>query len=99
MNRTMVGSQQRQTAERSTKEAAKKSGTSLAVLAAEASVLLSLYEFFLRGNRMRGLYIGLWPPTILAFASYFNQKRMEEKMGMSALQDVGERISRMVENR
>ena len=69
------------TVERQAKmEAAEESTTDLAILASAASVALSWYQFFGRGNRMQGLFIGLWPPTILAFASYFNQKRMEEKM-------------------
>ncbi|ODR79931.1 hypothetical protein BG842_23285, partial [Haladaptatus sp. W1] len=60
--------------------AAQESTTDIAILASAASVLLSWHQFFVRGNRERGLFIGLWPPTILAFASYFNQKRMEQRM-------------------
>ena len=51
-----------------------------ALLAAAASVGLSWYYFFLRGDRMRGLFVGLWPPTILAFASYFNQRKMRQQL-------------------
>ncbi|QRV15257.1 hypothetical protein [Haloterrigena salifodinae] len=47
-----------------------------AFVASAASVGLSLYYFFLRGERELGTFIGLWPPTILAFASYFNQRKM-----------------------
>jgi hypothetical protein len=61
-------------------EAAEESTTDIAILASAASVALAWYQFFGRGNKMQGLFIGLWPPTILAFASYFNQKRMEEKL-------------------
>lgn len=75
----MVG--QRQTPEKSTIEAAMQPSTNLIMLAAEAAVLLSLVEFFVRGNKFRGLLVAIWPPTILAFASYFNQKQMEERMG------------------
>ncbi|WP_255170798.1 hypothetical protein [Natrononativus amylolyticus] len=53
-----------------------------AVLAAAASVGLSWYYFFVRGDRQRGLFVGLWPPTILAFASYFNQRRMQRQIRM-----------------
>ncbi|EFW92759.1 hypothetical protein ZOD2009_07814 [Haladaptatus paucihalophilus DX253] len=60
--------------------AAQESTSDIAILASAASVLLSWHQFFVRGNRERGLFIGLWPPTILAFASYFNQKRMEQRM-------------------
>ncbi|ELY99082.1 hypothetical protein C482_11021 [Natrialba chahannaoensis JCM 10990] len=51
-----------------------------AFLAAAASVGLSWYYFFMRGDRERGLFVGLWPPTILAFASYFNQRKMRQQL-------------------
>ncbi|MEY7849888.1 hypothetical protein AB7C87_11905 [Natrarchaeobius sp. A-rgal3] len=51
-----------------------------AVLASAASVGLSWYYFFIRGDRQRGLFVGLWPPTILAFASYFNQRKMRQQL-------------------
>lgn len=53
-----------------------------AFLASAASVGLSLYYFFLRGERERGIFVGLWPPTILAFASYFNQRKMRQQLEM-----------------
>ncbi|THE65000.1 hypothetical protein D8Y22_10355 [Salinadaptatus halalkaliphilus] len=51
-----------------------------AFLASAASVGLSWYYFFVRGDRERGLFVGLWPPTILAFASYFNQRKMRQQL-------------------
>ena len=51
-----------------------------AFLASAASVALSWYYFFIRGDRQRGLFVGLWPPTILAFASYFNQRKMRQQL-------------------
>ncbi|WP_254862578.1 hypothetical protein [Halovivax gelatinilyticus] len=51
-----------------------------ALIAAGASVALSWYYFFARGDRERGLFVGLWPPTILAFASYFNQRQMRQRL-------------------
>lgn len=57
-----------------------EAGTDPAVMAAGASVLLSWYYFFVRGERNMGLFVGLWPPTILAFASYFNQVRMQDRI-------------------
>ncbi len=62
-----------------TKEAMKEAEQVLlspAVIASAASVALSWYHFFLAGNKQTGLFVGLWPPTILAFASYFNQQEM-----------------------
>ncbi|RBI60839.1 hypothetical protein DMJ13_17650 [halophilic archaeon] len=77
---------------RPTQEATTSSTQDPLVIAAAASVGLSWYQFFLRGNKQLGIFIGLWPPTFLAFASYFNQKRMEEKMSastmMSSLRDM-----------
>lgn len=61
-------------------EATAETGTDPAVVAAAASILLSWHQFFLRGNRELGLFIAFWPPTILAFASYFNQTEMSESV-------------------
>lgn len=78
--------------------AASETGTDPAVLAAAGSVLLSWYYFFVQGDRERGIFVGLWPPTILAFASYFAQTRIhdrvEEAMGQSG--GVRESVQRMV---
>ncbi|MFC6717596.1 hypothetical protein ACFQGT_04060 [Natrialbaceae archaeon GCM10025810] len=51
-----------------------------ALLAAGASVGLSWYYFFLKGDRQRGIFVGLWPPTILAFASYLNQRKIRNQL-------------------
>ena len=77
-------------------EATQETGTDPIILAAAASVVLSWYQFFLRGNREMGLFIGLWPPTILAFASYFEQTEMARKvdhaMGGSTIRDTVEQM-------
>lgn len=51
-----------------------------AFLASAASVGLAWYYFFLKGDRERGLFVGLWPPSILAFAIYFNQRKMRAQL-------------------
>ncbi|WIV67865.1 hypothetical protein [Natrialbaceae archaeon AArc-T1-2] len=51
-----------------------------ALLVSAASVGLSWYYFFIRGEKQRGLFVGLWPPTILAFASYINQRKMRQQL-------------------
>ncbi|WP_394742672.1 hypothetical protein [Natronococcus roseus] len=51
-----------------------------AFMASLASVGLSLYYYFVRGDHERGIFVGLWPPTILAFASYFNQRKMRRQL-------------------
>ena len=71
-----------------------------AVMVSAGAVLLSWYQFFLRGDKLTGLFVGLWPPTILAFASYFEQTRMsstlDRAMGKSG---IVESIERMVQPR
>jgi hypothetical protein len=61
-------------------EATQETTTDPAVVAAGASVLLSWHYFFIKGERDMGIFVGLWPPTILAFASYFEQTRMSNKI-------------------
>jgi len=39
-------------------------------LAAVGSVLLALYYYYVRGEKQRGQFIGLWPATILGLAAY-----------------------------
>ncbi len=59
---------------------AEEASTDPALLAAAASVLFAWYQFYLRGNKAGGLFVGLWPPTILAFASYYKQSNMSDRM-------------------
>ncbi|EMA26111.1 MULTISPECIES: hypothetical protein [Haloarcula] len=41
-----------------------------AALASVASVALALYFYYVRGDKQRGQFIGLWPATILSLAAY-----------------------------
>ena len=95
----MATQQQRTMNEQATVEAAETSTTDPAILAAAGSVVLSWYQFFVRGNKMQGIFVGLWPPTILAFASYFNQRRMEEKMMSMGPGRIMNSIEQMLGNR
>lgn len=70
-------------------EVAEETSRDPAVLAAGASVVLSWYLYFLRGNRHAGLFVGLWPPTILAFASYFSQTRMADSLNVMMRGEAG----------
>ena len=78
--------------------AAERTSTDPAVVASAGAVVLSWYQFFVRGNKLTGLFVGLWAPTILAFASYFEQTRMgdalDRAMGRSG---IVESIERMVQ--
>ena len=51
------------------KEVGKRTGADPVIIAAVGSVLLSWYQFYIRGNKEYGLFIGLWPPTLLAFSN------------------------------
>jgi len=73
----------------SDKQTAEARGADIALIASAASVLLAWHQFYLKGNKTRGLFIGLWPPTILAFASYLNQKAILDKLDKSLLSTPG----------
>jgi hypothetical protein len=64
-------------------------GADIALIASAASVLLAWHQFYLKGNKTRGLFIGLWPPTILAFSSYLNQRAILDKLDQSLLSSTG----------
>lgn len=59
-------------------------GLSPAVLASAGSVALALYFYYVRGDKQRGQFVGFWPVTILAMASYF---KLEEIKQMLANED------------
>jgi len=41
-----------------------------AVLTSLGSVALALYYYYVRGDKQRGQFVGLWPATILGLAAY-----------------------------
>ncbi|MFB6157505.1 MAG: hypothetical protein ABEJ34_06670 [Haloferacaceae archaeon] len=57
------------------------SGIGPAVFAAAGSVVLALYYYYVKGDQQRGQFIGLWPGTILAMASYVKIERMDDEDG------------------
>lgn len=54
---------------REAKEIGKRTGRDPVILAAVGSVMLAWYQYYIRGNKHHGLFIGLWPPTLLAFSN------------------------------
>lgn len=81
-------------------QAAEQTSTDPWIMAAAASVMLSWYVFFVAGDRERGIFVGLWPPTFLAFASYFRQTRMHDTMSRAkGGGGVMDRVERMVQAR
>jgi len=65
--------------ERTLEESAIDTGSDPAMLAAGGSVVLALYTYF-SGRRELGIFVGLWAPTILGFASYYNQRQIRERL-------------------
>lgn len=81
-------------------QAAEQTGTDPWILAAATSVALSWYMFFVARDREMGVFVGLWPPTFLAFASYFRQTRMHETMTRAmGSGGVVDRVEQMVQGR
>ena len=82
-------------------EATAETGTDPAVIASAASVVLSWYYFFAQDDREMGIFVGLWPPTIMAFASYFNQTKMSDQLRRATGSRGGltESVQRMVQGR
>jgi hypothetical protein len=48
------------------------------VILAFLSFLYSIFLWF-SGNQLEGVYVGLWPVTILAFAFVIRQRRNDDK--------------------
>jgi hypothetical protein len=51
-----------------------------AVLASVGSVALALYYYYVRGDKQRGQFVGFWPVTILALASYFKLEEIKQML-------------------
>jgi hypothetical protein len=66
-------SESREEVERMVEKTPMSLGDPVATLAA-GSVLYSWFNFYVRGNKQRGIFVGLWAPTLLAAASYLQQK-------------------------
>ncbi|MDZ5811918.1 hypothetical protein U4E84_11250 [Halorubrum sp. AD140] len=60
-------------------EITERTGYDPAILAAIGSVALAWYQFYVRGNKHYGLFIGLWPPTLLAFSSAIRDQQRQRK--------------------
>lgn len=49
----------------------------LFIAAAGISFLLSIYLWFVAGNKEQGMYVGLWVPSILALGAMMTQNNKE----------------------
>lgn len=79
------------------KGAAKQTGQDPIVMASVASVALSWYYFYVKGDRQKGMFVGLWPPTLLAFASYFRQAELRSILQRGGASGVVTRVQEMLE--
>lgn len=83
-------------------QAAERTSMDPAVLASAFSVALSWYYFFGKDEKHRGLFVGLWAPTIFGFASYFKQTRtssmVERAVGREGFSSKVQRIVEEVQN-
>ncbi|WP_135304683.1 hypothetical protein [Haloarcula amylovorans] len=69
-------------------------------MASAVSVVLALFVYFVNKDREMGIFIGLWAPTILAFANYFKQQRMYEAMNrLLEREGVIDRVEKIVQGR
>lgn len=78
-------------------EASKRAALDPMVLAAGASVLLSWAVFYGKGDKQQGLFVALWPPTLLAFASYFRQNEMQESIENQGASGIVRRVQQAIE--
>ena len=62
------------------KEVGMRTGRDPVIMAALGSVLLAWYQFYIRGNKEHGLFIGLWPPTLLAFSNAIRINAISKKV-------------------
>ena len=79
------------------REASKRAALDPMVLAAGASVLLSWAVFYGKGDKQQGLFVALWPPTLLAFASYFRQNEMQESIENQGASGIVRRVQQAIE--
>lgn len=101
-----LGSQQRRREEQTDEMigAAERTAMDPTILASVASVLLSWYYFYVRGDKTQGIFIGLWAPTFLSFGSYYRGARMNEMLdklthGSGLMAQINEQVDRVLRQR
>jgi hypothetical protein len=47
------------------------------------TVGLALYYYYVRGEKQRGQFVGLWPATILGFAAYLKLNEIQRMLRKS----------------
>lgn len=69
-----------QTEKDKARELGRRTGRDPIIVAAAGSVLLAWFQYYIRGNKEHGLFIGLWPPTLLAFSNAVRINEITEKV-------------------
>ena len=67
------------------KEIGERTGRDPVIMAAVGSVLLAWFQYYVRANKEHGMFIGLWPPTLLAFSNAIRINAIDEKVESSAV--------------
>lgn len=57
-----------------------ESGLGPGAMAAMGSVALALYYYYVRGQKQRGQFVGLWPATILGLAVYLKLDQVKQML-------------------
>ncbi|SFR68796.1 hypothetical protein SAMN04487947_3502 [Halogeometricum rufum] len=57
-----------------------ESGLGPGAMAAMGSVALALYYYYVRGEKQRGQFVGLWPATILGLAVYLKLEHIKRML-------------------
>ena len=78
-------------------EAAGEAGADIAMLASAASIALSWYAFFVKGNKQLGMFVATWPPTILTLANHFKQREFEQRIKMIPTAPAGSNVRETIE--
>jgi hypothetical protein len=52
-------------------------GTDLFLFASLASIVFSMFEYYVKGDTERALFVGQWPQTILAMAIYLRDRKVD----------------------
>jgi hypothetical protein len=47
----------------------------LIILITVVCIFYSEYEFLIKNEPLKAIFVGLWPPTILGLLNYINSKR------------------------
>jgi hypothetical protein len=57
-----------------------ESGLGPGAMAAVGSVALALYYYYVKDEKQRGQFVGLWPSTILGLAVYLKLEQIKQML-------------------